>query len=107
LAKNLQVDKKAMRVNVTRANDVILAEAAVFALAKTLPRPRAEELVKKACGVAVSEDRPLIEVVEKLAGDTIKKGEVDWRALAKPENYLGESAKLIDQVLKGAEKLFH
>jgi 3-carboxy-cis,cis-muconate cycloisomerase len=107
LAKNLQVDKKAMRANVTRANDVILAEAAVFALTKALPRPRAEELVKKACGVAVSEDRPLIEVIEELAGDTIKKGQVDWQALAKPENYLGESAKLIDQVLKGAEKLFH
>jgi 3-carboxy-cis,cis-muconate cycloisomerase len=107
LAKNLQVDKKAMRANITRANDVILAEAAVFALAKALPRPTAEELVKKACGVAVSEDRPLIEVIEELAGDTIKKGQVDWQALAKPENYLGESAKLIDQVLKGAEKLFH
>jgi 3-carboxy-cis,cis-muconate cycloisomerase len=107
LAKNLQVDKKAMRANITRANDVILAEAAVFALAKALPRPTAEELVKKACGVAVAEDRPFIEVVEELAGETIKKSEVDWRALAKPENYLGESAKLIDQVLKGAEKLFH
>jgi 3-carboxy-cis,cis-muconate cycloisomerase len=107
LAKNLQVDKKAMRANVTRANDVILAEAAVFALAKALPRPTAEELVKKACGVAVAEDRPLIEVVEELAGKAIKKGQVDWQALAKPENYLGESAKLIGQVLKGAEKLFH
>jgi 3-carboxy-cis,cis-muconate cycloisomerase len=107
LAKNLQVDKKAMRANITRANDVILAEAAVFALAKAMPRPRAEELVKKACGVAVSEDRPLVEVVEELAGDSIKKGSIDWRALAKPENYLGESEKIIDQVLKGAEKLFH
>ena len=107
LAKNLQVDKKAMRANITRANDVILAEATVFALAKVLPRPTAEELVKKACGVAVAEERPLIEVVEELANDTIKKGEVDWPALARPENYLGESGKLIDQVLKGAEKLFH
>jgi len=107
LAKNLQVDKKAMRANITRANDVILAEAAVFALAKAMPRPTAEELVKKACGVAVSEDRPLIEVVEGLAGDSIKKGSIEWPALAKPENYLGESEKIIDQVLKGAEKLFH
>ena len=107
LAKNLQVDKKAMGANITRANDVILAEAAVFALAKALPRLTAEELVKKACGVAVAEDRPLIEVVEELAGKAIKKGQVDWQALAKPENYLGESAKLIGQVLKGAEKLFH
>ena len=107
LAKNLQIDKKAMRTNITRANDVILAEAAVFALAKAISRSKAEELVKKACAVAISKDRPLMEVVEELAGDSIKKGSVDWQALAKPENYLGESEKIIDQVLKGAEKLFH
>ncbi len=34
LAKNLQVDAAAMRANIARANDVVLAEAAVFALAK-------------------------------------------------------------------------
>ena len=34
LARNLQVDATAMRENIARANDVILAEAAVFALAK-------------------------------------------------------------------------
>ena len=49
LAKNLQVDEAAMLANISRANDVILAEAAVFALAKAMPRPQAEELVKKAC----------------------------------------------------------
>ena len=47
LAENLQVDAAAMRANIARANDVILAEAAVFALAKALPRPEAEELGEK------------------------------------------------------------
>ncbi len=105
LAKNLQVDEAAMRANIARANDVILAEAAVFALAKTIPRARADELVKKACGVAVSENKPLIEVVKELAGDSVKPGAVDWQALAKPENYLGETEKIIDQVLQQALKL--
>jgi 3-carboxy-cis,cis-muconate cycloisomerase len=104
LAKNLQVDAAAMRSNISRANDVILAEAAVFALAKAMPRPKAEELVKKACAVAVSENKLLIEVVKELAGDSIKEGEVDWQALAKPENYLGETEKIIDRVLKSASK---
>ncbi|MGH9818351.1 MAG: 3-carboxy-cis,cis-muconate cycloisomerase, partial [Candidatus Acidiferrales bacterium] len=36
LAKNLQVDTDAMRTNIARANDVILAEAAVFALARAM-----------------------------------------------------------------------
>jgi len=105
LAKNLQVDGAAMLLNITRAHDVILAEAAVFALAKRMTRVQAEELVKQACAVTVSEKQPLIEVVKKLAADSIKEGEIDWQALAKPENYLGETEKIIDQVLKSAEKL--
>ena len=102
LARNLQVDAIAMRSNIARANDLILAEAAVFALAKAMPRPKAEELVKRACGIAVGENRPLVEVVKELTGDAIKKGAVDWQALSKPENYLGETEKIIDRVLKSA-----
>jgi 3-carboxy-cis,cis-muconate cycloisomerase len=105
LAKNLQVDAAAMHSNIARANDVILAEAAVFALAKALPRRQAEELVKRACAVAVSENKPLIEAVERLAGQAIKKGDVDWQALAKSENYLGAAQKMIDAVVQRARKL--
>src|SRR5262249_51796941 len=67
LAKNLQIDEEKMRENITRAGDVILAEAAVFALAKAMPRGKADELVKRACGIAVSDRKPLIEVVRHLA----------------------------------------
>jgi len=105
LAKNLQVDPAAMRANMARANDVALAEAAVFALANVMPRSKAEELVKKACVVADAENKPLIETVKGLAGDAVKKGEVDWQTLAKPECYLGETEKLIDRVLHQAKKL--
>jgi 3-carboxy-cis,cis-muconate cycloisomerase len=104
LAKNLQVDGAAMLANITRAHDVILAEAAVFALAKAMTRAQAEELVKQACGIAVSQSKPLIEVIRNLAGDSVKAGTVDWEALAKSENYLGETEKIIDQVRKSAEK---
>lgn len=105
LTQNLQVDGLAMRVNISRANDVILAEAAVFALARLMARNQAEELVKRACAVAVAENKSLIAVVEALAGATIKPGAVDWRALADPANYLGEANQMIDRVLLEAEKL--
>ncbi|MGH7875873.1 MAG: 3-carboxy-cis,cis-muconate cycloisomerase [Candidatus Binatia bacterium] len=105
LAKNLQVDSAAMGANIRRANDVILAEAAVFALASALPRPEAEELVKNACAAALAENKPLIEVVEQLTGDKIKPGRFDWTALANPKNYLGASNQIIDQVLQQAKKL--
>src|SRR3989442_3512139 len=106
LARNLKVDGAKMRDNIARAHNVILAEAAVFALAKAMPRPKAEELVKKACSIAVSEGKPLIEVVEKLAGGLVSDGAVDWQALAMPENYIGETEKIIARVLKSASKLF-
>ena len=105
LAKNLQVDEGKMRENIARADDVILAEAAVFALAKAMPRAKADELVKEACGIAVSEGKPLIEVVRHLARSIIPDETVDWQALAAPENYLGETAKIIDRVLESANRL--
>jgi 3-carboxy-cis,cis-muconate cycloisomerase len=105
LAKNLQVDPAKMRENIALADDVILAEAAVFALAKTMPRSNADELVKKACGIAVTEGRPLIEVVRSLAASLIADEAIDWQALAAPENYLGENERIIDQVLKRANSL--
>jgi len=104
LARNIQVDAVTMRHNMSRAHDVILAEAAVFALAKVIPRARAEEIVKKACGVSTRENRSLIEVIEALAGASVKPGALDWKDLARPENYLGETEKLIDRVLALARK---
>ncbi|MEX0806877.1 MAG: 3-carboxy-cis,cis-muconate cycloisomerase [Candidatus Binatia bacterium] len=103
LAQNLQVDSAAMRANIARANDVTLAEAAVFTLAKAMPRPKVEALVKKACAVAIAENQPLIEVVKRSAGSEVPVDAVDWDALANPANYLGEAEKIIDQVLQRAK----
>jgi 3-carboxy-cis,cis-muconate cycloisomerase len=105
LTKNLQVDKAKMRENIARANDITFAEAAVFALTETMPRAQAEELVKKACGIAVSEDKPLLDAVRGLAEAAVPDGAVNWSALSDPANYLGESQKMIDQVLESAKKL--
>jgi 3-carboxy-cis,cis-muconate cycloisomerase len=105
LAKNLQVDAAAMRANIARANDVVLAEACVFALAKAMPRPKAEELVKKACQEAVSKKKPLVEVVRGLAEVEVADGTVDWQRLSKPENYLGETQAIIDGVIERTKRL--
>jgi 3-carboxy-cis,cis-muconate cycloisomerase len=103
LAQNLQVDEAAMRANMVRANDVVLAEAAVFALAQALPRAKAEELVKNACAIAISEARPLIDVIKETVA--VPDGTVDWQELADPANYLGEAEKIIDRVLDRANEL--
>jgi 3-carboxy-cis,cis-muconate cycloisomerase len=105
LAKNLQVDEAKMRENIHRTNDLILAEAAVFALAQAMPRAQADELVKRACAVALSEGKPLVEVVKGLTAQSVPDGIIDWQTLAAPENYLGETDKIIDRALKSANGL--
>jgi 3-carboxy-cis,cis-muconate cycloisomerase len=103
LAENLQVDDAAMRANIAGANDIILAEAAVFALARAMPRAKAEELVKTACAIAMVEGKRLIDVVKDM--ETLPEGTVGWEALSNPANYLGESEKIIDGVLQRAKEL--
>jgi len=105
LAKNLHVDEAKMDENIRRGHDLILAEAAVFALANAMPRGKAEALVKKACGRAITEGKSLIDVVRELSNGVVPDGAMDWQSLAKPENYMGETAKIIDGVLKSAKKI--
>jgi hypothetical protein len=63
-------------------------------------------LVRKACAVAVAGDKPLIEVLAKLAKDSVKTDAVDWQKLAEPSNYLGETKKIIGEILQRAKTLF-
>lgn len=105
LALNLQVSADKMRENLRRANDTVLAEAAVFALSRAMARSKAHELVQRACAVAVSEERPLIDVVREAVGREAPDAGIDWNALADPGNYLGETQRIIDRVLGAAKKL--
>ncbi|HWO40410.1 MAG TPA: 3-carboxy-cis,cis-muconate cycloisomerase [Candidatus Eisenbacteria bacterium] len=105
LTNQLAIDAGRMRENIARSLDLILAEAAVFALSAAMPRPAADELVKKACAVARRERKPLIEVLRGLAIESVPEGSVDWQALSRPENYLGETDKIVAAVLGRARAL--
>ncbi|MGH7844308.1 MAG: 3-carboxy-cis,cis-muconate cycloisomerase [Candidatus Binatia bacterium] len=106
LTENLQVNAAKMRENLTRANDIVLAEAVVFALSGHMPRTQAHETVKQACRLAASEGKCLVDVVRDLIGNTIPDGSIDWKRLADPANYLGETQRMIDRVLQRAALLF-
>jgi hypothetical protein len=43
--------------------------------------------------------------VKNLTASMIVDDTVDWQALAAPENYLGETQRIIDRVLKSASSL--
>ncbi|HEY7168736.1 MAG TPA: 3-carboxy-cis,cis-muconate cycloisomerase [Candidatus Binatia bacterium] len=105
LAQNMQPNPEQMRENIARAHDLVLAEAATFALAKTMPRSDAEALVKQACALAVAEGKPLIEVVRRLTDDPAAYAGVPWQSLSDPARYLGETQLLIDRVLQRAKDL--
>jgi len=102
LAGNLKVDRAKMRENIKRSNYLTLAEAAVQALSVEIPATEAHVLVKKACGVAVAEGRSLIDVVKQLFSETAPGNQIDWKSLAEPENYLGQTQHFIDRVLDHA-----
>jgi len=105
LAKQLAIDEVRMRENIARSFDLILAEAAVFALSAAMARPAADDLVKRACSLARSERKPLIEVLRNLSIGRVPEGTVDWQALSRPENYLGEADKIVAAVVEHAREL--
>jgi len=104
LARNLKINENRMRQNLDRANFLVLAEAAVQVLAAAIPRTEAHALVKQACGVAVAENRSLIDVVRQKFCEIEPKNIIDWEALAKPENYLGQAEHFIDRVIEQAKQ---
>ncbi|MFC3226303.1 3-carboxy-cis,cis-muconate cycloisomerase [Marinibaculum pumilum] len=94
MAEGLQVDADRMRATLDASNGLLLAEAASFALAAHMPRPQAQDLVKRASLTALAEDRHLMDL---LAGMT--DAPVDWQALKDPAGYLGAADSFIDGAL--------
>ena len=45
----------------------------------------------------------MIDVVRHKIGEIAPKNKIDWEALAKPENYLGQTGHFIDRVLEQAK----
>jgi 3-carboxy-cis,cis-muconate cycloisomerase len=105
LAQNIKINETQMLQNLDRSNYLVLAEAAVQALSKEIPRTKAHGLVKLACGIAASENRSLIDVVRQQFGEIAPQNKIDWEGLAKPENYLGQTEQFIDSVLEQAETI--
>jgi 3-carboxy-cis,cis-muconate cycloisomerase len=105
LAGNLKVDAVRMRENIERSNYLTLAEAAVQALSAEIPRTEAHKLVKESCATAASETRSLIEVVKLRFCEIKPTNKIDWEALARPENYLGQTKRFIDRVLVQVKQL--
>jgi 3-carboxy-cis,cis-muconate cycloisomerase len=99
LIDGLVVDAERMRRNVAESNGLILAEAVTFALAATMDRSEAKDLVAEACRIAVESGRHLVDVVRERSG-----ADIDWEALKDENNYLGSAEAFIDAVLERSRR---
>jgi 3-carboxy-cis,cis-muconate cycloisomerase len=99
LVEGLEVDTKRMRDNLDMTNGLVVSEAVMMGLAPFLGREYAHDLVYDICRDALSQDRPLLDL---LAVHPEINKHLDREALARlcdPANYLGLSGVMVDRVL--------
>lgn len=98
LIEGLEVDKNKMLTNLELTNGLIYAENLSLALAKKIGKSAAHELIEKACKNAIQEKKHLKEVILEM---NIEIDDLD--GLFDPENSIGLSLELVNQVLKQYE----
>jgi 3-carboxy-cis,cis-muconate cycloisomerase len=96
----LIVDAGRMRDNLAISGGLIVAEAVMMAAAPKLGRQRAHDVVYDACRAAITQSRPLADVlievpaiVDALGGDAAIRHHCD------PANYLGLAPQMVDHML--------
>lgn len=99
----LEVDASRMAENLDLTQGLILAEAFMLALGPHIGRLQAHELVEKATKDAVRRNCALRTAMDDaLNADATTRGLLDADTLdrlARPDNYLGEAAAIVDRVL--------
>jgi 3-carboxy-cis,cis-muconate cycloisomerase len=96
LLSSLEVDKKRMLANLELTNGLIYAENVSLFLAKEIGKEKAHEIIEKACKSAISKGKHLKIVLQDLAIDNLDD-------LFKPENSIGNSLQIIDEILNKNE----
>lgn len=97
LSQHLVVNETQMRSNVTAADGLMMAEALTFALAKTMGRVQAKNLVQAACLETVAQNRHLVDVLQAKTNAAL-----DWEMFRDEATYFGAADQFIDQVLAAA-----
>ncbi|TYO88519.1 lyase family protein [Oceanicella actignis] len=101
LAADLRPDPARMAANLGARGGLAMAEAASFALARSLPRPQAQALVKRACAEALARGIALAEALETLHPAPAPEG--DWAVILAPERWLGMAPALADRFADAVE----
>jgi len=98
--EHLEVDAARMRANLDLTHGALLAERVTTALAPVLGRHAAHELVTEAARAAVTDDRPLAEVLNERDDVTAHLDEAEIARLLDPAGSLGATDELIARALR-------
>ena len=86
LARELHPNAAAMEARLSGGNELVYAEAISFKLAETMPRPEAQDQVKRLSVQALEQGCSLSHLVAQSYPQT------DWFAIATPTAQLGDAA---------------
>jgi 3-carboxy-cis,cis-muconate cycloisomerase len=99
LVEGLEVDPEAMMRNLHATQGLNQTEAVMMAIGPHLGRQRAHDVIYTACRAAITQGRPVLDV---LADDPEIAAHLDRPTLAElldPRHYVGLSAEMVDRVL--------
>ncbi|MET1129163.1 MAG: adenylosuccinate lyase, partial [Thermoproteota archaeon] len=105
LLERLRVDEDRMRRNLYLTKATTTTEALMNKLIEAgLSREKAYALAREAAAKALREGTMLWEAAKAIPEVAERLGNVDLEEALKPENYVGEAARLVDEALSYARK---
>ena len=106
LLEHLQVHPEIMQINFLKTNGFVMSEAVMMALAKKIGKQKAHDLVHEFIEQAQKENKTFKEVIEQneIASQYSKKDIASW---LNPQNYLGSTQFMIDEIIEKAENLIN
>jgi 3-carboxy-cis,cis-muconate cycloisomerase len=99
VVEGLKVNADRMQANLDATRGLPLAEAVSGALASKIGRIEAHEVLRKAVDRAVTEKRPLADVLKEMPDVKTHLNDVEIDGLLDARNYLGSTQRLISRVL--------
>lgn len=96
----LEVDVERMRANLDLTHGLVVSEAVMMGLAPYVGREYAHDLVYDICRVAISEKRPLLDLLAENREIAQHVTREQLAAMCDPARYLGQSGVMVDRVLQ-------
>ena len=100
----LKVDTERMRRNIDASRGMVMAESVTLALATSLGRAQAHQIVEAACHKAYAENRDLLTVLQTEPKVVGVLSEQRLAQLFDPLSYVGEAGNFVDRVLEAYQQ---